>query len=90
MDLGIFAAEKIEAARCRPHHGLNAQTRKMIKIIDGYCRATTPNNIISSFRRAGIVCEWNGWHKALIAKVDQAHASQVRTWEFSKKIALQG
>jgi hypothetical protein len=85
MDLGIFASEKIEAARCRPQHGLNAQTRKMIKMIDGYGRATTPNNVISAFRRAGITSEWDAEHETLIVKIDQEHATSVRTWHFSKK-----
>jgi hypothetical protein len=85
MDLGIFALEKTEAARCRPHRNLNSQTRKIIKMVDAYGRATTPNNIVSSFRRAGIVSEWQPSRGALIARVDQEHATQVRDWQFSKK-----
>jgi hypothetical protein len=52
MDLGIFAVQEMEAARSPPHVGLNPQSRKIIKMVDGYFRATCPDNVIGAFRRA--------------------------------------
>jgi hypothetical protein len=84
MVLGIFAVQETEVARCRPHPGLNPQSRKIIKMVDGYYRATCPDNVIGAFRRAGIASEWDPGRNGLVAKVAREGAASVRSWHFSK------
>jgi hypothetical protein len=89
MDLGIFAVQKMEAARCRPSASLNPQSKKIIRMVDGYFRATCPDNVIGALRRAGITCEWDSAKHCLIAKVAREGAGSIRDWHFSKvRIAI--
>jgi hypothetical protein len=84
MDLGIFGVQKAEASRIRPRDGLIPQTKAMIKALGGYHKATTASIITSAFRRAGIVVEWNGAHRALTATVCKDGARNIRHWQWDK------
>jgi hypothetical protein len=84
LDLGIFGLQKAEASRCRPHRGLNPQSAKCMRMLDGYQKATCPDNITAAFRRAGIITEWSPAKGALIAKVRRELATEVRHWQFTK------
>jgi hypothetical protein len=84
MDLGIVGVQKKEAPPCRPQADLNPQSKKIIKMVDGYFLATCPDNVIGAWRRAGITCEWDSGKYCLIATVAREGAGSVRDWHFSK------
>jgi hypothetical protein len=55
LDLLVFALHKQFIHRIKIRAPLSVLSKQIIKILDGWVQATTPNNVISSFRRAGIV-----------------------------------
>jgi hypothetical protein len=55
LDLGIFAAHKMESRRIHPHLTMNDQTSKLIKMLCGFQKAVTGTNIIGAFRKRGII-----------------------------------
>jgi hypothetical protein len=83
MDMLIFARQKQEAARTRPEDGLNAQTRQIVKMINGYEKACCANTITSAFRRAGIITQV-GEGGYVIAMVNRECATGVRHWNLEK------
>jgi hypothetical protein len=84
LDLGIFAIQKVESRRIHAHLDLNPQTRKLIKMLCGWHKATTPVNIIAAFRNGGIVGRWCEEAKALVCQIDRNAASQRRQWNGQK------
>lgn len=57
---------------------MNKQTKQVMKIIDSYRMATTPKNIVSAFRKSGIVTFVDRSKMELRARVDIACATSVR------------
>jgi hypothetical protein len=84
LDLGMFAIMKAESARIYAHIDFNAQTKKLVKMVSGWQKATTTVNIIKAFRRAGIIAVWNPEVNALVCRIDRAAASEVRHWNGEK------
>jgi hypothetical protein len=84
LDVGLFALHKLESHRVMPHLDLNAQTVKLIRMLCGFQKAATPVNVIGAFRRAGIICRWDGLAKALRCVIDRSEAADVRHWHHSK------
>jgi transposase len=84
LDLGFFALHKLESHRVRPHTDLSAQTVKILKILCGLQKASTPLNIIKAFRRAGIISQWDVNAKTLVCRVDRQQAKEVRHWHQSR------
>ena len=54
LDLGIFGAQKTLKRGIEPPEELGECERETIKIVDSWRRATTPENVTSAFRQAGI------------------------------------
>ena len=76
LDLGIFAICKGAQQRIRPNKDLSEQSKQIIKLLGGWQAATTPPNIISAFRAAGIISKLK--HNILISEVDTSYAHKVR------------
>jgi hypothetical protein len=53
-------------------------------MVDGYQKATCPDNVTAAFRRAGIRTGWSDRRQALIATVSRESATEVRHWQFTK------
>jgi hypothetical protein len=77
LDLGIFGTQKSEASRIHPHNNLNVQSQKIYKALCGYHKATTRPNIISAFRRSGIIANWSNEHNCLLATINRNEAKNV-------------
>ena len=78
LDLGIFSNQKRWQSNIRVDASLNKQTKQVMKIIDSYRMATTPKNIVSAFRKSGIVTFVDRSKMELRARVDIACATSVR------------
>ena len=59
LDLLIFSLQKSEIQQIRVQNKLNWQTIQIIKILDSWQKVTLPRNILSAFRRGGLIVEWN-------------------------------
>jgi hypothetical protein len=84
LDLGIFALEKAEAMRIRLPDDVTAQTRQIVKAIGGYLRACVPNCVVSAFRQAGIVSDWNPIRQHLVATIDREASTRIRHWNLNR------
>jgi hypothetical protein len=80
LDLGLFAVHKLECHRVHSHIDLNAQLVKILKILCGFQKASTPLNIIKAFRRAGLLSRWDGAAETLIGHIDRDCAKHVLHW----------
>ena len=57
LDLGIFGIQKILKRSISPPKYLGEEEKEIISIVDSWRRATTPANVTSAFRQAGIYYE---------------------------------
>jgi hypothetical protein len=78
LDLAIFGIDKSEAARHRPSRGLNPQTIKVIKMVEGDRRVARPNNPTMSVKWGGIVVRWDYRRRSLVANFSHDATIQVR------------
>ena len=78
LDLGIFSNQKRWQNNISVEAQLNRQTKQVIKIVDSYRMATTFKNVVSSFRRAGIVTWLDETTLTLMVRVDKSYATAVR------------
>jgi hypothetical protein len=67
-----------------PSCGLESAIPEIMKMVDGYLKATCPHNLIGAFRRAGIAAEGDPGRRALRAKVVWEGAENVRHNRFKK------
>jgi hypothetical protein len=58
LDLGVFALAKLEVHRVRPHDDFSVQSKKLIKMLGEWFKATVPSNIVKAFLRASITSSW--------------------------------
>ena len=77
-DLGIFSNQKRWQGNIRVDDELNKQTRQVIRIVDSYRMATTAKNVVSAFRKSGIVTYVDRATMQLKVRVDIANATAVR------------
>jgi hypothetical protein len=77
LDLGFFALHKLECHRVHPHIDLNTQTAKILKILCGFQKASTPMNILKAFRWEGLVSRWDGAAKTLSYQIDRVCVKDV-------------
>jgi hypothetical protein len=66
------------------HCDRNAQTVKILRILYGFQKASTPLNAMKAFRRTGVVSRWHPTAETLICYIDQACAREVRHWNQAK------
>lgn len=78
LDLLIFGLQKNEMQQFRIKKELNKQTKQIISILDSWQKVTVPRNIISAFRRGGLVVKWDIEKDRLVAHVDRSFAKCVR------------
>ena len=57
LDLGIFGPQKTLKRGIQPPEQLSTDEQEIISIIDSWQRATTPENVTSAFRQAGMFIE---------------------------------
>jgi hypothetical protein len=76
LDLGIFHIAKTGQERIRTFPQLNEQSKQLIKLLSGWQSATTPVNITSAFRQAGILTRLN--NETMIIHIDPEYAIKVR------------
>lgn len=77
-DLGIFSNQKRWQRNIRVDDGLNKQTKQVIRIVDSYRMATTAKNVVSAFRKGGIVTYVDRDKMQLKVRVDIGKATAVR------------
>ena len=77
-DLGIFSNQKRWQGNIRVDDGLNKQTKQVIRIVDSYRMATTAKNVVSAFRKGGIVTYVDRDKMQLKVRVDVGKATAVR------------
>jgi hypothetical protein len=63
LNMGAFAIHNLELGRVHPHLGLNDQTRKLIKMLCGFQKATTGTGVTGAFRKAEIMSLWDEGHR---------------------------
>ena len=78
LDLGIFANQKRWQSNVSVDQELNRQTKQIIKICDSYRMATTPKNVVSAFRKGGLVTWLDEESLTLMVRVDPSFATAVR------------
>ena len=78
LDLGIFADQKRWQSNVSVDQELNRQTKQIIKICDSYRMATTPKNVVSAFRKGGLVTWLDEESLTLMVRVDRSFATAVR------------
>ena len=76
-DLGIFSNQKRWQSNIQTDGDLNRQTRQVIRIIDSFRMATTYKNVVSSFRKSGIIATLDEATGRLMASVDKRFATAV-------------
>jgi hypothetical protein len=59
LDLGLFTLHKLESHHIQAHTNLSTQTAKILQILCGFQKASTPLNVMKAFRRAGVVSRWD-------------------------------
>ena len=79
LDLGIFGIQKQIKARIRSNYDVDPQTDDIRKIVNSYIKATTPDNVTSSFYQAGIGFDTND--KGFFTIINIEHARAVRNME---------
>lgn len=57
LDLGIFGIQKMMKRSIEPPEFLSPDEKEIVAIVDSWRRATTPGNVTSAFRQAGIYQE---------------------------------
>ena len=78
LDLLIFGLQKGEIQQIRIQKHLNWQTIQNLNDLDSWQKVTLPRNILSVFRRGGLVVEWDRSEGRLVAMVDRNSAKCVR------------
>ena len=77
-DLGIFANQKHWQSRVHVAANWSRQTKQLVRMIDSFRLATTPKNIVSAFRKSGIVTFLDQTNLTLMVRVDRLAATAVR------------
>lgn len=77
-DLGIFGNQKRWQSRVTVAANWSRQTKQLIRVLDSFRLATTPKNVVSAFRKSGIVTFLDQRNLTLMARVDRRAASAVR------------
>jgi hypothetical protein len=68
LDFGLFGLTEQAIRKVRIDPDKTAQSNQLIRMLCAWHIAVTPKNVIGSFRRAGLVVEWNEEQEGLIAK----------------------
>jgi hypothetical protein len=77
----------LESHRVHTHTDLNAQTVKILKILCGLQKASTPLTVMKAFQLAGVVSQWDPTAERLICHIDRACVREVRHWNQAKSRA---
>jgi hypothetical protein len=78
LDLGLFGITKQAPPKERPDSEKSAQSNQLIRMLSTWHVASTPKNIVASFRRSGTVVRWDEIKGYLPATVvpDEADSAQ--------------
>ena len=76
-DLGVFGNQKRWQRNVSLPKSVSRQTGHIIRMVDALRMATTPKNIISAFRKSGIVSMYDKEKMQLMPSVDVRYASGV-------------
>lgn len=85
LDLGIFGNQKRQISGMKNEKSLSSQTNRICKIIDGLWKASSPKNVVSAFRSAGVflTCKMNNNVPMIYAGVRRGAARAVRHYNES-------
>ena len=90
LDLALFGNQKRWQSNITVEPGLNRQTKQVIKICDSFRMATTHKNVVSAFRRGGIVTWWDDTTLTLMVRVDRSYATALRGEDEDEPVILPG
>ena len=85
LDLGVFGQMKRFSSNYKNHSDVSAQTNQIIKILHSLWQASSPDNVMSAFRAAGIIAIPNvSFNDNLfLSKVARSCCSSVRHYQQS-------
>ena len=81
LDLGIFGVQKTYKRSCSPPSNLQQDEKEIIALVDSWIRATTPGNVTSAFRQAGMYQDKVGDKYVMRADIQYARAVRSMTHE---------
>ena len=80
LDLGIFCAQKVQKKTIKDKPDLKQEENNILKIVESWQKATTPSNVVSAFKQAGIYMERVS--DQVVMRADIKHARSVRNYVY--------
>jgi hypothetical protein len=91
LDVGIFGIHKRGTSRAFPPDWLTAQSKQICRLLSAWFAISTPPNITSDLKQAGVLAAWSELHNALEVRADVTTAHGLRDNRLPEEpIALAG